>query len=80
MELDKIPQNCGDFKCDRAFEVLKLVEQARERYNQSLKGEANVAQKIIINNCIKKHQESNCYAEYNNIFVKEFLSIEINQF
>lgn len=67
MELNKIPENFGTFQRERAFELLKLVEEAHERYAKSLEGEGNVAQTISINNCIKKDGKSECYSEYKNI-------------
>lgn len=67
MELDKIPQDFGNFQRKRAFELLKLVEIAHERYNESLKLEGNIAQKIYIDNCIKKAKKSECYSEYKDI-------------
>ncbi len=67
MELNKIHENSGSFQRERAFELLKLVEEAHGRYAKSLKSEGNVDQKISINNCIKKDEKSECYSEYKNI-------------
>lgn len=67
MELNKIQENYGNFQRDRAFELLKLVEKAHERYTKSFAGKGNVEQKISINNCINNHGKSECYSEYNDI-------------
>ena len=68
MELNKIHENFGNFQRERAFELLKLVEQAHDRYNESLKakGEGDV-NPISIDNCIEKDGKSECYSEYKDI-------------
>lgn len=68
MELNKIHENFGNFQRKRAFELLKLIEQAHKRYDESLKakGESDV-NSIYIHNCIERDGKSECYSEYKDI-------------
>jgi hypothetical protein len=67
VELDRIPPNFGDFRRDRAFELLKLVEEAHKRFDRSLIDQSNVAPIISIDNCIETNNKSECYSEYKDI-------------
>ena len=67
MELNKIHEDFGNFQRKRAFELLKLVEQAHKRYDESLKAKGENDVPIHINNCIEKDGKSECYPEYKDI-------------
>lgn len=66
MQLDKIVRSVCNLQLERAFELLKLIDVAHERYDISRKGKAQLESIIHLNHCTNKDQKT-CYSRYKNI-------------